>query len=989
MPNCEVCPGNSFSGGGGGFCVECPANEISNEAKSACIPCETCDVGYGLVSACNSAGDQTVCKQCEEGEYSTGGVGVCEDCGENEVSNAAKSACVPCDTCDVGYGFVSACNSAGAQTVCEMCQDGHFSAGGVGTCQMCGGNEFSNEGKSACIPCSSCPAGEGLVKHCQGSNDTLCEACEEGEYSPGGLSSCQKCKSGDFCPSNSAVRRPCAKGNYCPSFSDEIPCESGTYCPHGQLQPLECVDGASCIVPASPELALDPIRIDLLESEIKSNESLSYKISLSARPTAPVTVTVGLEVRNALCYDREGKFTLEKSVYVFEPGNHDVSQRVRVSIAHNNINYEGVFSASCHHSINTTDEDFRTAFLRPVTINLQDDSLCPSGAQQFDKNEIRKCGCREGHFIKKENPRFCDSVTDCEECPKGMICTFQQKLEEAMIEAGMYRISNDSTVVVECPTKSNCVGGATSGDGLCREGHTGPLCMVCSLSDDRRYVWSGSKCEVCDNAKRAKFGVISGVLALLLIAIVVQIYRKHGDDIATQVEKQLDSALALFATKACVKYKIVVTFTQILSRISTLYPMQLPEDFETYQKNTNVFGFLDIDLVPFNCYLEIDFHDKLLIMTLTPIAFVALVGILYASRRALMWSKGDVDDNVRRKEVQELQGTCVYIVVIALYTVFPLVSATIFQTFLFDDSFKSSGGVYLMADYKIKQGDLAQESFELYAILMGLLYCCGIPAISYLLLRKYKKAIQRLQDLEYRIANGEGLNEEHVRSLREKTDAMKKADPLLDAISPLYRDYESQYWWFEVLRFLCTLILMGLVTLTSLRGTFQIYVALLISTLMLVIFSNCHPYIHRADGVLAQSCQVSLSLAISVGLLEQAEESFKESGVSFGYMLICCVTICWAMGFLAIGLELARVFAPQHTSKVEDFFARHRLENIPGIQSSRKVTVVAPSSDGEKQSASRQAMPSNVANSELSQVPERISMQGSRLTTRVSRTNLI
>ena len=53
---------------------------------------------------------------------------------------------------------------------------------------------------------------------------------------------------------------------------------------------------------------------------------------------------------------------------------------------------------------------------------------------------------------------------------------------------------------------------------------------------------------------------------------------------------------------------------------------------------------------------------------------------------------------------------------------------------------------------------------------------------------------------------------------QEKTKASKvlaemKRDPLLAGMSPLYKDYESQYWWFEIPKFVVTLILCGLVTL--------------------------------------------------------------------------------------------------------------------------------------------------------------------------------
>ena len=45
---------------------------------------------------------------------------------------------------------------------------------------------------------------------------------------------------------------------------------------------------------------------------------------------------------------------------------------------------------------------------------------------------------------------------------------------------------------------------------------------------------------------------------------------------------------------------------------------------------------------------------------------------------------------------------------------------------------------------------------------------------------------------------------------------------------------------------------------------------------MLVLLSNCRPYTNGSDDVLAQFCQFSLTLALSIGLLEKASDSFQD-----------------------------------------------------------------------------------------------------------------
>jgi hypothetical protein len=177
--------------------------------------------------------------------------------------------------------------------------------------------------------------------------------------------------------------------------------------------------------------------------------------------------------------------------------------------------------------------------------------------------------------------------------------------------------------------------------------------------------------------------------------------------------------------------------------------MSLPPTFTEYHAKTNFLGFVDIDIIPFNCMLDVSFHDKLMGMTIAPIVFVGLVGMLYAVQRArLLWQTDDVVD--AEKELVRLQAKCVFVVLAFLYTAFPVLSALVIQTFVYDERLED-GRAFLKADYSIQREDSSQQNMEIYAIMLGLLYCIGIPVCSYALLRWKKKPIQTLQALEHRM----------------------------------------------------------------------------------------------------------------------------------------------------------------------------------------------------------------------------------------------
>jgi hypothetical protein len=112
-----------------------------------------------------------------------------------------------------------------------------------------------------------------------------------------------------------------------------------------------------------PELALGRVLFDVVESEVirDLDGALSYNLSLSAKPSSMVYVTVAPEIGQAPCYDHPVKMKLNQSMFTFTPQEHDIPQTVRLDVQRLNESvYEGTFSASLRHSISTEDEDFQS-----------------------------------------------------------------------------------------------------------------------------------------------------------------------------------------------------------------------------------------------------------------------------------------------------------------------------------------------------------------------------------------------------------------------------------------------------------------------------------------------------------------------------------------------------------------------------------------------------------------------------------------------------
>jgi hypothetical protein len=738
-------------------------------------------------------------------------------------------------------------------------------------------------------------------------------------------------------------------------------------------------------VPASPELALVPDSFDVIETEVIEEHDgvLTYNLSLSAKPTHPVVVVVTPDIRSPFCYGYEPKFTLKKNTFEFTSETHDINQTVVITV--NNVNaskYEGTFSASFHHTLVTEDEGFKSAFLRPVLVALQDDSLCFDGSEKYeqiyaDRTRVRKCGCRKGFYIQAADLLFCDSVTTCLPCPTGMACGFQQDMSTANIAEGYYRHNATSPTVTKCPVPNVCVGNSTAGDTLCAEGHQGPFCMICTINSAERYVWSGGKCKKCSATSEASLYAVIGGIGFLCIGSVWFIARtkKQKKSAGQKKSKFNTERMEAFADKFQTKYKILITFTQILTKITTLYPIDLPNLFKSFWGKFNLLA-VDVSVLPLNCVVDSNFHSRLVATTLFPIVFVCGIAVVWIIQRQRILSKGGDD---LRASLSMLSSQSIRLCVMFLFTVFPMVSTAIFQTFRYDERL-NDGTAYLVADYSIQKNDPVHQGYIIYAALMAVLYCFGIPATSWVALNSKREQIQKLQLLAESIEElekgGTSTSNKSTNASQRKKSlmhqdlvanatrrfsgvgveldgaagstlkakllklevSMKENDPWLAGLSPLYKDYDFAHWWFEIPKFIATLILCGLVTLIPAEGASQVFISLITSMGMMVLFANSGPYLSKSDDILAQFCQFSLTFALTIGLLEKASDSFQDA--VFGPLLVISTSVNLGLGVLVIVSDFVTTAIPDTIENAAARLTVVRSSNSK-IKMTRK-TVVAP-----------------------------------------------
>ena len=286
----------------------------------------------------------------------------------------------------------------------------------------------------------------------------------------------------------------------------------------------------------------------------------------------------------------------------------------------------------------------------------------------------------------------------------------------------------------------------------------------------------------------------------------------------------------------------------------------------------------------------------------------------------------------------------------------------------------------MIADYRVSESDELHRHYIVHASFMAILYCAGIPIVSWFQLRPIKKLIQKLQTIDKVIAHLESealeskdglgsMNTDQsvlpteagennsVHRMLESTKQRRKSiafravlseatvvkqcssdvgsfkalkgtlfedNPMLAGLSPLYKDHSSERWWFQMPNFIVTLCLCGLVTLIGSDGVSQVFLSLFISGAYTLLLANIHPHANGTDNLLAQFCQGSLTFALAVNVVEQVETSSRDS--AYGPLLIICTVVNLVTGALLVAADFLKEAFPDQFEILCAIFARWWLQ---------------------------------------------------------------
>ena len=145
-----------------------------------------------------------------------------------------------------------------------------------------------------------------------------------------------------------------------------------------------------------------------------------------------------------------------------------------------------------------------------------------------------------------------------------------------------------------------------------------------------------------------------------------------------------------------------------------------PDGYQRFLEGVNFFNF-DLSWVfSVGCFLEVDFHDRLLWTTIAPVVLMGLLGGTYAvALHRHHRSPETILRDIRHKHVSTA--------LLVTFLVYSSVSYVVFQMFSCDAL--DDDKLYLRADYRLECDSLKHRALQVYAGLMIFLYPVGIPSL--------------------------------------------------------------------------------------------------------------------------------------------------------------------------------------------------------------------------------------------------------------------
>ena len=332
---------------------------------------------------------------------------------------------------------------------------------------------------------------------------------------------------------------------------------------------------------------------------------------------------------------------------------------------------------------------------------------------------------------------------------------------------------------------------------------------------------------------------------------------------------------------------------------------------ELYQRFLNIVDVFNFDLtwmISAGCFVVVNFHGKLLILTIGPIIIMLFLGGTYTYIKRRHHASEEALMVVRHKHVS--------VVLLVMFLVYSSTSSVLFQ--MFDCETLDDGKNYLRADYTIECNEHRHRALMVYAVFMLLLYPLGIPAFFAYLLFQNRKV------LTDEASRKEALN---VRS-----------------ISDLWKPYRPSRYYYEVIECGRRIVLTGVVLIVDDGDSAaQIAITLILAFVFTVVSEALAPYESQLDAWVSRLGHAVVVASMYYALLLKVDVSDETQSSQNAFDIVLIVTHV-AMVLAVVGETLITTYSLNH-GQVEDPWPRFHRYRSPRIHFTvRSMSVGSPGS---------------------------------------------
>ena len=298
-------------------------------------------------------------------------------------------------------------------------------------------------------------------------------------------------------------------------------------------------------------------------------------------------------------------------------------------------------------------------------------------------------------------------------------------------------------------------------------------------------------------------------------------------------------------------------------QFASVVNVTFPDVYQRFLDAVDVINFEFSRVLSAGCMFSFDFHDKLLIVTIGPIAGLILLGITYVIAASKHRHSKNALGNIWDKHVS--------MVLLVTFLVYSSISSTVFQMFaceVLDD-----GSNYLRADYRINCDSSKHKELQIYAGFMILLYPVGIPLLYTGLLFRDRTVLRKAAE----------------------RNASSKVKPTSD----LWKPYKPSRFYYEIIECVRRISLAGAIVFIYPNTVAQIAVTVVVAFIFAMLSEALAPYNVLWDCWISRTGHVVVFMSMYIALLLKTDVSREHtSSQSLLALVLVAAHICMVLAVI-------------------------------------------------------------------------------------------